>query len=89
MPGAASWNRPVSIGFTTMASRSRSISEELAALGDPGHDLPDERRELRRGAANRQGTGGLGPADRTAAERGIERFGDDGEVRKFGHGCRL
>jgi hypothetical protein len=50
--------------------------------------LADERVELRRGASDRQRTGCIRGGDRASAKGRVERFGDDGKVRKFGHGCR-
>ena len=63
--------------------------EEFAALAHSGDGLADEGVELGWCPAHGKGSGGFGERDRTATERGIERFGDDGQVGEFRHGARL
>ena len=84
-PGAASWNRPVSIGLTTTRSRSRSIRGTCRAGGSLD-TLADEAVELGRGAPDGERTGRLADSIGRPREGGIEGLGDDGEVGKFGHG---
>ena len=85
-PGAASWNRPVSIGLTTIRSRSRSTSRNLPRRRIAVEPLPDERLELGRRAPDGERREGLGPDDRPPGEGGVEGLGDDGQVGQLGHG---
>jgi hypothetical protein len=51
--------------------------------------LPDERLELRRGAADGKRRGRLRALDSTAGEGGMEGVRDDRQIGKLGHGARL
>ena len=62
--------------------------EEFARSSDGRHTLPDEPLEFGWGPPDGERTRGHRGRDRASAERRVERFGDDGKVGKFGHGCR-
>ena len=88
--GAASWKRPVSIGLTTIASRSRSIMQELAAPADRHDPLTDQRRELGRRAADRERPRSVDDADRRDRARAASnasattvRSGNSGTARRL------
>ena len=78
--GPASWKRPVSIGFTTIRSRSRSIARNLPCLRIAVTRLTDERLELGRRAAHGKRPGSRRRRDRAAPERGVEGFRDHGQI---------
>ena len=85
-PGAASWNRPVSIGLTTIESRREVDEQELAAPGDAHDALPHERVELCRRAPDREGRERLRVRDRPTGHGRMEGLRDDRQVGQLGHG---
>ncbi len=82
---AASCRRPVSIGFTAMASRSRSISRNLPRRWIAVTVWPTSASCLGRGPAHGQRPRGRDRGDATSGDRRMERLGDDGQIRRFGH----
>ena len=87
-PGAASWNRPVSIGLHGDRVPLELDEQELAAPADRPDALADEAGQLGRRAAHGERSGGVGRRDRSAGEGGMEGVGDHGQIRQFGHGAR-
>ena len=84
--GAASWNRPVSIALIAIAVALELEEDELAPPANAAQLLPDERRQLGRGAAHGQGRGRLGAHDRPTGKRSMEGVRDDRQVGQLGHG---
>ncbi len=67
----------------------QSETKEFATALDPGDPLADQRGKLRGRAADGQRPRRLDARDMAPAEGCLEGLGDDGQVGKFGHGCRL
>ena len=88
-PGAASWNRPVSIGLQAIASRSRSISRNLPRRRIDRTRWPTRAASSAGVPRTASGPGALGGHDRPAGERGMEGIGDHGQIGQFGHGAAI
>ena len=86
-PGAASWNRPVSIGLHDDRGRARGRQQELArAGGSPSTRWPTSACSSAGVPRTASGAGRLGRLDRPAGQRRVEGVGDDGQIGQFGHG---
>ena len=86
VPGAASWNRPVSIGLHAISSRSRSINRNL-----PRRRMDSMRWPIRPASSagvprTASGPGAVADGHRATGQGRVEGVGDHGQIGQFGHG---
>ena len=77
----------MSIGLTTISSRSRSRIRNFPRRRIALESLSVERIQLGGRAANGEGPGRLRADDGAARQRRVERLGDHGEIGQLRHGA--